>query len=180
MSDPARFGGYTLEELEALAAKRMAESFPVWHFIFEEMEERGWSTADMALRMGGKDEKEIGIDQLSVELCSVDEEDLHLGKELSAKLGVAFGVSPEFFLNLDTAHKLQQRIARECCEAVPALIARIEELERDRDTFAIRCMGEAQNILSYRETVPVLTKSEAVAAIAAVKDELAREKEPRP
>lgn len=74
-----------------------------WHpsvFIAEEMEARGWDRDDLARLMGG----DFGISRLSIDLyfeVGPRERDLLIGD--GQDFGRAFGVSPEFFLNLETA-----------------------------------------------------------------------------
>jgi plasmid maintenance system antidote protein VapI len=73
-------------------------------FIRQELDERGWTTHDLASRMGGATPEEIGLDQLCVELyMQAQDKNLLLGPQTAQKLGVAFGVDPEFFINLDQA-----------------------------------------------------------------------------
>jgi plasmid maintenance system antidote protein VapI len=84
----------------------LAQAWPVGHFIQEELEARGWTTADLASRMGGETAKERSLDRLGVEfLIAVDSPDLTLGIAGSEKLGKAFGVSPQYFLNLEKTYR---------------------------------------------------------------------------
>lgn len=87
--------GEGMSEVERIPA----EVFPPGEFIREEMDARGWSAEDLAERFGG----DYAIDLLVVNLClHVHDTSLILGRNTAEKLGRAFGVSPEFFLNLDT------------------------------------------------------------------------------
>ena len=72
--------------------------FSPGEFIQDELDARGWNTADLARRMGG----DLGLNQLTVDmLIAVRDKNLMLGKETAQGLSRAFGVSAEFFLNLD-------------------------------------------------------------------------------
>lgn len=69
--------------------------------IFEEMLERDWSLSDIAIRMGGTTEQEIQIDQLALHMyLVVANENIRLG-EAAPKLSKAFGLSEEFFVNME-------------------------------------------------------------------------------
>ncbi len=94
-------------------AKRVpAEVFPVGSYIQEEMDERGWSSARLALAMGGRDSDEIAVNQITIELLlAVDDPKLLLGEKTADKLGLAFGVSGKLFLGLDRAYR--EGVARE-------------------------------------------------------------------
>jgi len=76
-----------------------AETFPPVEFLREEMEARGWTYHDVVAAMGGD----------TVDACALDfmlnatQKGLLVGKAFSASLGRAFGVSDDFFLNLDRA-----------------------------------------------------------------------------
>ena len=78
-----------------------AEVFWVGEYLCEEMEARGWTTGDVALRMGGRTAYDIGLDQLSFELllCAQDEQ-VAVTDGIFAKLDKAFGVSAGFFSRL--------------------------------------------------------------------------------
>ena len=76
-----------------------AEAFPVGSFIKEEMDARGWDVEDVVLRMGGDQISGCALDFLLAEIPEII-----LDVETSQKLGKAFSVSPEFFLNLDRSY----------------------------------------------------------------------------
>jgi len=81
-----------------------AEVFPAAGFILEEMEERGWSPADLARAMG-RDEATIG------KLLAGQ---MTITPVIARELADAFGTSSEFWCNLDAAMfsertKLQER-----------------------------------------------------------------------
>lgn len=75
-----------------------AEVFPPGDFIAAEMEARGWTSEDVARRMPG---------DFLVNMCCVDmilnvhDTNLLLDAETAAGLAAAFGVSAQYFLNLD-------------------------------------------------------------------------------
>lgn len=72
-----------------------------WHpsvFIQEEMDARGWSRDDLAIRMGG----DFGVARLALDFyfeAGPADPDLLIGD--GAEFARAFGVSAEFFLNLE-------------------------------------------------------------------------------
>jgi len=73
-------------------------------FLQEEMDERGWTVRDVAMRMGGITEHEIVIDWCTVDLAMhVHDTNLLLDAETAEKLGRAFSVPPEFLVNLDAS-----------------------------------------------------------------------------
>jgi len=75
-----------------------AEVFPPGEFIQDELDERGWTQADLAQIMG----RPVSVVNLII-----------AGKrgvtaETACELASAFGTSPEFWLNLENAHKLSK------------------------------------------------------------------------
>lgn len=69
-------------------------------FICEELSERGWTTEDIAKRMNTS--REFWRDLLIVDLLlCVHDDKLILDDETCGGLARAFGVSPQFFRNLD-------------------------------------------------------------------------------
>lgn len=77
------------------------EVHPLAHYLCEEMEARGWTSDDVALRMGG-DEEEVARNMLVVNLIlSVHKDSLVFEDATLAKLAKAFDVSAAFFRNLD-------------------------------------------------------------------------------
>lgn len=76
------------------------ETFPPGEYIAEELAARGWSTSDLADRMGG----DPTIDQLTVDmLIAVSDKKMILDEQTAIGLARAFGVSTQFFINLDRA-----------------------------------------------------------------------------
>jgi HTH-type transcriptional regulator/antitoxin HigA len=81
-------------------ARIPAEVFPPGELIEEEMNARGWDEADIARRMGSARAYETNL--LCVMLIiAVRDVSLILDEETANGLGRAFGVSPQYFLNLD-------------------------------------------------------------------------------
>lgn len=81
-----------------------AETFPPGIFLAEEMEARGWTSRDVARRMGETEESKIALDELVVDLIlHVHDKGARVGDDTAKKLGLAFGVEPQFFLNLEAA-----------------------------------------------------------------------------
>ena len=71
-------------------------------FILDELDERGWTRDELAVRMGG----ESAINRLTLDMyfeVGPTEPSLLLGEETARQLGRAFGVSPQFFLRLHAA-----------------------------------------------------------------------------
>jgi plasmid maintenance system antidote protein VapI len=76
------------------------------------MDARGWTARDVALQIGGTI-KDVAVWELTVDLlihCS-ERDDLIVGDETATALGNAFGTSPEYWLNLNTAYKQWRRHA---------------------------------------------------------------------
>ena len=79
-----------------------AQVWPLASYIAEEMEARGWTTDDLALRMGEHTAEGVGVDMLTAMLLlSVQDDKLLVGDEMFAKLSVAFDVDEMYFRNLD-------------------------------------------------------------------------------
>jgi len=88
------------------SARRIpAQAWPVGDFLVEEMRARGWSIDDLVSRMGSVTDHDRAVDKLVIEfsIYCADEPGLLLGDTLARQLALAFGTSPEFFLNLDKA-----------------------------------------------------------------------------
>ena len=80
-----------------------AEVFPLAELLGDEMEARGWTTDDVAILMGG-DENKIAKNMLMVMLLlSVQKESLKIGDHTFDELSNAFEVDPMFFRNIDAA-----------------------------------------------------------------------------
>lgn len=77
-------------------ARTPAEAFPPGQFIKEELTERGWSQADLADIMG-RDEMVIS---------AMANAKRRVTPELARGLSDAFGTSPQFWLNLESAYQL--------------------------------------------------------------------------
>lgn len=85
---------------------KVAEAFPVGVFIAEELEARNWSTQDLAIRMCGSTLQEIAVDKASIEiLIATNDPNCLVGEETAKKLGQAFGVNPQWFLNLESFYR---------------------------------------------------------------------------
>ena len=81
-----------------------AEHFPVGHYIREEMEVRGWTEDRLAIEMN-KYHLQVTRVALDFTLAELPEPNLILDQETAEDLGRAFGVSPDFFLNLDRQYR---------------------------------------------------------------------------
>ncbi|AHE52658.1 helix-turn-helix transcriptional regulator [Sphingomonas sanxanigenens] len=74
--------------------------------IAEELIARGWTADQLAWRMCDGSAHDFGICRLSLDFydaCGPDEPTMRIGEKSAAKLGKAFGVSPQFFLGLESA-----------------------------------------------------------------------------
>lgn len=78
--------------------REIAETFPTGEFIQDELDARGWTTDDLAVRMGG----DAAMNKLTVDLLiHVPDKNMILDTETAEGLSRAFGVSAQFFLNID-------------------------------------------------------------------------------
>ncbi len=76
----------------------VALKFPPGEFIKDELNARGWTTRDLAERMGG----DIDRNHCCVDLLVyAPAKGMMLDAETSRQLGRAFGVSDKFFAKLD-------------------------------------------------------------------------------
>ena len=87
---------------EPTLAARMppAEVFHPSEFIAEEMAERGWTRYDLWRHMRGDAEDMLALDMYFE--VGPTAPGMLLGEDMAAKLGRAFGMSAQFFLNLET------------------------------------------------------------------------------
>ena len=75
--------------------------------IEEELQERNWTLQDLVSRFGNADKKEAQLDLLAMQMMmAVRNRSVLLG-ELSKKLSRAFGVSEEFFSNMEKGYREQ-------------------------------------------------------------------------
>ncbi len=77
-----------------------AEVFPPGQFLQEELDARGWTTADLSQRMGGNP----AVDQLAVEImieCGPEDKGILMDREMAEGLALALETSAEFWENLD-------------------------------------------------------------------------------
>jgi len=72
-----------------------AEAFPMTDFLKEELDERGWSQADLA-KIIGKTPKDVH---------ALVTGKVPLKPEMATLLGDAFGTGPEYWMNLETAYR---------------------------------------------------------------------------
>jgi hypothetical protein len=78
-----------------------AEVFCLAELLSDEMSARGWTTDDVALRMGG-DEEQFTRDLLALNLIMcVHKDSLLIGDRLFDALTKVFDVDPMFFRNID-------------------------------------------------------------------------------
>ena len=87
---------------ESHPSRVVAEVFHPSEYIQDELSARQWDKFDLAVRMGG----EIGRNVLMLDLYFVvgpTDRRCRMGDVMAHQLGVAFDVSHQFFLNLETA-----------------------------------------------------------------------------
>lgn len=85
-----------------MSRRKPAIAFHPSVFIKDELEARGWTLDMLAMRMG----PEFGIHRLALDFyleLGPSEPTIRIGKESAEAFGRAFGVSPQFFLNLERA-----------------------------------------------------------------------------
>jgi len=71
-------------------------------FIQEELDARGWDRIDLAVRMGGDAAHNLLTWDMYREVGPTDPR-MQLGETTARQIADAFGVSPQLFLNLETA-----------------------------------------------------------------------------
>lgn len=89
------------------------EVWSLGFYLCEEMEERGWTSGDVAIRMGQRTWADICKDQLIVELImSVSDDRMIIDDDIFERLATAFGVSTGLFkgLNADWARYPEARV----------------------------------------------------------------------
>ena len=79
---------------------RLAAAFPLGFFLREEMEARGWTEADIERRCTDP------VDALAIEFSlAVYDPNLILDERTAEALSKVFGVSAQFFLNIDRIYR---------------------------------------------------------------------------
>lgn len=91
-----------------------AVAFPVWSYIRDELTARGWTTIDIAYRMGGDTMTNLCCLDLLRDVAPHDTR-LTLGADTAAGLANAFGTSAELWLNLDASFRAAVEAGREIC-----------------------------------------------------------------
>src|SRR5206468_1751599 len=86
------------KERETMDSRVVAEVFPPGVFIKEELEERGWTQADLAVILGV-------YPSMVNEIISGKRS---ISPEIANGLGVAFGTGAQFWLNMDAAYQLSR------------------------------------------------------------------------
>jgi plasmid maintenance system antidote protein VapI len=82
-------------------SERVPHAYPLGEFLQEEMDARGWTTTDVAMRMGGDD---ISKNLFRLEMTlAVHDPNLLLNADMANDLEMAFNIPAEFFLNIDAA-----------------------------------------------------------------------------
>lgn len=89
----------------------MREAFPLMEFIDDELWARNWSFRYLCEQMAEGDPKETEIYKLAFELHRAVEDDpnVTLSTQMAEDMGRAFGVDPQFFINLHEAWRAHLR-----------------------------------------------------------------------
>ena len=81
-------------------APALEQRFHPSEFIQDELDARGWSLDELAVRMGG----DFQVNRIALDFYMTigpSERGLRIGKDTAAQLGGAFGTSAELWLNLE-------------------------------------------------------------------------------
>lgn len=96
------------------------QAFSTWEYLADEIEARGWTVEEMAVRMGG----DASINLCAIELIRLEDPNIFLGQEMAEGIAKAFGTSADLWLRLDkTCRKsmeLHGKPKREPAEPHPA------------------------------------------------------------
>lgn len=98
-----------------------AEVYSLAEHLYDEMQARGWTTIDVALRMGVKGDRDYNMDKLTVDfLMASQEEKLLIGDDLFAGLSCAFGVTEKLFRGLHSywLENPDRRVVFKCPEEI--------------------------------------------------------------
>jgi len=126
---------------------------PLAAFLFDEMKERGWDCRDVAARMPGDyTENLLSFSMLMV----IHRDNLILGR-MAGDVALAFGVSSDFIVNIDTAwrNNKDRREQWECPEIIlpeiifPANDALRQPLVIDEDMVERAVVGFAKHRHSH-------------------------------
>jgi hypothetical protein len=88
-----------------MAERIPAECFHPSEFIQDELDARGWTLDDLAMRLADGNPERFGIERLGLDFyfeVGPIEPDLRLGDDAARKIAVIFdGVSSDCFINLE-------------------------------------------------------------------------------
>jgi plasmid maintenance system antidote protein VapI len=74
-------------------------------YMLSEMVDHGWSWRDLAKRMGG----DVKVNELAACIwADTDDPHVHVGEEMAGQLALAFGNSPQFWLEKDAAWRREK------------------------------------------------------------------------
>ena len=125
-----------------------AQVFPPGDFLKEELEARGWTQADLA-KILGRPRRLIG---------EIIEGKRAITAETAWGLGDAFGVDPQFWLNLESAYQLSRVRPRDTDIATRAKLVEREKRANSVATTALRLLSQPK--------APQVAKSVAASALS--------------
>lgn len=86
-----------------------AQAIPTWEYIEDELNARGWTREELAIRMGGDSR---------VNLCTMeflehlDDPRVKLGRRFAEGLSRAFGTGAEVWMNIDASYRRALKAGR--------------------------------------------------------------------
>jgi HTH-type transcriptional regulator / antitoxin HigA len=138
-----------------------AEVFPPGEFIRDELSERGWTQSDLAKIM----ERPVSAINLIISGKK------SVTPETAVELAEAFGTSPEFWLNLETAYRLSRVTAAQAAAPASAIRERailfesapVKDMEKRGWLKVSESIDELKHQLSEFFSLPEATKLRAAA-----------------
>lgn len=102
-----------------------AEPFHPWEYIQDELDARGWSLEDLAMKMPAPKMTDLALNLLTLQLVEATSDPTfkhrdgcRIGHDTNARIAAAFGQSVEFWDNIETLY-IRARDAKKLREAEP-------------------------------------------------------------